>query len=183
MLIFEQKTLITMASQTIFLHLNTGHPTPLNRPFISGSIIYFLSNSYNGVPDSKVSHDNSSVNLINGDDVLLHISIRRKENRIIFNTYRNGAWDQNYQQIGLQSVLSGPGATIKVAATNDAYHISFDENPRNRGNVHTYKKRINANATAVDYWANAGQTRVFSNPLIVQVYDPARRGVFISSFF
>lgn len=163
-----------MADQYIFLKLN-GRAS-LNKPFGTGSTIVFLSTAYDATPDSGPKLDNTSVNLVHEKDVLLTISIRRAENRILFSTFQNGAWERNPPVTPLKDVFSGPGAIIKVRATSSSYEISFDESPT----VHTYKKRINADATAVSYGID-NQRSVFSNPVIVEVFDPPRSGVFISS--
>jgi len=160
-----------MTSQRIFLRLNAP-PARLSRPFAAGSLIEFLSSSFDGVPDTNPATDNTSVNLVHGSDTLLHISIRRGLNLIVFNTSRNGRWDPNPQTTPLANVFSGPGATIRVIATNTSYQISFDGSPV----VHTYHKRINANATAISYLIQ-NDRRVFSNPLIVDVFDPRRSGL------
>lgn len=163
-----------MANQYIFLKLN--ETASLDKPFATGSTIVFLSTAYDATPDSGPKRDNSSVNLIHEEDILLTISIRRAENRIILGTRQNGVWEPNPPETPLKDVFTGPGAIIEVRATSSSYEISFDESPT----VHTYKKRINADATAVSYEID-NQRPVFSNPLIAEVFDPPRSGVFISS--
>lgn len=164
-----------MADQLIFLQLKSGQ-VKLNKPFTAGSTIYFLSTAFDGTPEPGPKLDNTSVNLRHGDDYLLHISIRRVEKRIYFNTFRNGAWDKNPQAVNLENVFSGPGAVIKVKASDTSYEISFDESPT----VHTFKKRINGDATTVSYGIE-NQRPVFSNPIIAQIFYPRTSGVFISS--
>lgn len=160
-----------MASQWIFLGRNAG-PAKLNRPLYPGSSVYFVSTLFDPNPDTSAEIDNASVNLVNGQDILLHISIRRVQGLIVLDTRRGNTWDQKLQEISLKGVFTGPGAIIKVTVTNTTYDISFDNSP----NIHTYPKRINAIATAVSYSENK-QRPVFSTPIGVGIFD---QGVFIS---
>lgn len=160
-----------MASQWLFLGLNAP-PAKLNKPFYPGQSIYFVSTSSDPKPDPSPYIDNSNVNLLNGKDILLHISIRRVENRIIFDTKRGDTWDEKHQVIDLKGVFSGPGAIIRVDSNANSYDVSFNNSPT----IHTFPKRINADATAVSYEANE-QRRVFSDPVVAEVFD---NGVFIS---
>lgn len=134
--------------------------------------IYFVSTSFDSNSDPKPVIDNSSVNLVRGDDILLHISVRRAEKRIIFDTRRGNTWDEKLQVIDLKDVFTGPGAIIRVDSNASSYDVSFNNSPR----IHTFPKRIDANATAVSYSAN-DQRRVFSDPIVALVFD---NGEFIS---
>ena len=163
-----------MANQYIFLKLS--ETASLDKPFATGSTIVFLSPAYDATPDSGPKHDNSSVNLVHEKDILLTISIRRAENRIILATRQNGVWEPNPPETPLKGVFAGPGAIIRVTSTPSSFEVSFDASRT----VHTYLKRINADATAVSYQID-NQRPVFSNPLIAEVFDPPRSGVFISS--
>lgn len=165
---------ISMANQRIFLQLHKPS-TKLQRPFAAGATIVFLSTSFDGNPDKPLHLDNTSVNLEHGNDILLQISIRRGDNRIDLDTFRNGRWDRNLQSISLSKVFSGPGATIGITATTNSYEITFDGSPV----IHTFKKRIDVNATAISYRID-NERRVFSDPLIVEVFDPRVSGQFIS---
>lgn len=160
-----------MASQWIFLGLNDS-ATKLAHPFSPGQSIYFVSTSFDSNPDPNPVIDNSSVNLVFGDDILLHISVRRRENRIIFDTRRGNTWDNKLQVIDIKDVFPGPGAIIRVDSNASSYDVSFNNSAR----IHTFPKRIDANATAVSYNAN-DQRRVFSNPIVALVFD---NGEFIS---
>lgn len=160
-----------MASQWLFLELNAP-PAKLNNPLTPGQSIYFVSTSYDSEPDPSLHRDYTSFNLVNGKDILLHISIRRGEDRIVLDTKRDDTWDDNLQVIDLKGVFSGPGAIIKVDENATSYDVSFNNSPT----IHTFPKRINANATAVSYNA-VEQIRVFSDPVVAEVFD---NGVFIS---
>lgn len=166
---------ISMSLQRIFLQYNAP-ATRLYTPFAAGSLIEFLSTSFDGNPDGDRNLDNTNVNLVRGSDILLHISIRRGHNFIVFNTQRNGRWDPNPQTIPLTNVFSGPGATISVTSTATSYRIRFDGSHT----VHTYNKRISADATAVSYRVDNNLRSVLSNLLIVDIYGAQKAGQFIS---
>lgn len=159
-----------MASQHLFIRLNSP-PASLIRPLVSGSSVHFLSNSFDGEPHPRPhpTIDESSVNLVRGNDILLHIGIRRIENRIVLDTRRGNSWDQNLQVIDLRGAFPGPGASIKVNTVGDHYEISFSGHSR----VFIYDKRILADATSVSYLSSAGTKPVFSNPLDVRVFYSA----------
>lgn len=164
-----------MASQRTFLKLHSTS-TKLERPFAAGATIIFVSTEFDGRPDKPLHLDNTSVNLEHGNDILLQISIRRGDNRIDLDTFRNGKWDRNVQSISLSGVFSPPGAIIGVTATTDSYEITFNESHV----IHTFKKRIHVNATAVSYRID-NERRVFSNPIYIEVFAPIITGQFISS--
>lgn len=160
-----------MASQWIFLERNAD-PAKLNSPLYPGSSVYFVSTSFDQNPDPSAVLDNTSVNLENGQDILLHISIRRVAGVIVLDTRRGNTWDEKLQEISLKDVFPGPGAIIKVTVTNTAFDIAFNNSP----NIHSFPKRINAIATAVSYNENK-QRPAFSNPIAAGIFN---QGVFIS---
>lgn len=155
-----------MASQWIFQGIN-AKPTKLDKEFVPGSAIFFVSTFFDPNPDPSGSIDNSSFNLVNGNDILLHISTRREQGQIILDTRRGDTWDQKHEVINLKGLFPGPGAIVRINATVHTYEISFN----NSQNIHTFNKRINANATAVSYGLNEKQRAVYSNPVVVQVYE------------
>ena len=152
-----------MADQRIFLQLQAG-PAKLNKPFTAGSTIYFLSTAFDATPEPGPKIDNTSLNLLLGDDWLLHISFRRVEKQILLNHYRNGGWGSP-KVLSLENVFSGPGAVIKVKATHTSYEISFNES----STTHTFNRRINDDATTVTYGTNGGRS-VFSDPVIAEIF-------------
>lgn len=160
-----------MAKQWLFLEANAP-PAKLKEPLTSGQSVIIVSTRYDSNPDPQSNTDLTSVNLISGNDVPFHISIRRKENRIVFDTRRGETWDRNYQVIDLKGVFSGSGAIIKIASNDKSYDVSFD----NSSTIHTFPKRIDADATKVSYEAN-NESLVFSDPIVAGVFD---NGVFIS---
>lgn len=157
-----------MATQHLTLR-NNNLPSPLDRPFFVGKTLNFQSSSLNLEPDHKVHIDNSNVNLHWGNNILLHISIRRAENRIIFDTQRGSAWDDRLEVIPLRGVFTGRRPTIGVVARANSYDIFFDGR-----RLHSYTKRIIADATAISYRTNPNQSLVFSNPIEVDVFEPGQ---------
>ena len=164
-----------MASQWIFQGIN-AKATKLNKEFVPGASIFFVSTFFDPKPDTSGEIDNSSFNLLNGNDILLHISTRRAQGQIVLDTRRGDTWDSKLEIIDLKGVFPGPGAIVRINATAKSYEISFN----NSKNIHIYNKRINANATAVSYGLNEKQRAVYSNPVVVQVYE---NGMFFFVFF
>lgn len=162
-----------MASQWIFQSIN-AKATELNKEFVPGASIFFVSTFFDPVPDPSGKIDNSSFNLVNGNDILLHISTRREQGQIVLDTRRGDHWDSKLEVIDLKGVFPGPGAIVRINATATSYEISFNNSPT----IHTFAKRINANATAVSYGLNEKQRAVYSNPVVVQVYE---NGMFFKS--
>lgn len=153
-------------------------PARFDRLFAAGSTIQFWSSSYDGNPEPPANLDITSINLEHGHDILLQISIRRGDNRIDLDTFRTGRWDRNPQSISLTNVFSGPSATFRITATatSNSYQISFDQSPV----IHTFRKRINVNATAASYTTH-NQRSVFSSMMPAAIFGAARSGQFISS--
>lgn len=153
-----------MAKQWLFLEANAP-PANLNEPLTSGQTVIIVSTRYNSDPNPESKRDLTSINLISGNDVPFHISIRRDENRILFDTRRGNTWDTNYQVIDLKGVFSEPGAIITIASKATSYEISFGNSPT----IHTYPKRIDADATKISYEANT-ESLVFSDPIAAGVF-------------
>lgn len=162
-----------MASQWIFQGIN-AKPTELNKEFIPGSSIFFVSTLFDPKPDPSGKGDNSSFNLVNGNDILLHISTRREQGQIVLDTRRGDHWDDKLEKIDLKGVFPGPGAIVRINATAKTYEISLN----NSHKIHIFNKRIDANATAVSYGLNEKQRAVYSNPVVVQVFE---NGMFVLS--
>nr|AGC12988.1 galectin-like protein [Peltigera membranacea] len=155
-----------MASQWIFQKIN-DKPTKLARPLVAGSSIFFTSTSFDPKPDPSAAIDNSSFNLEDEKNVLLHISTRRGKGEIVLDTKRGDTWDNKLQKIDLKDISTGSDLVIRVTVTAKSYDISFNNSPK----IYTFDKRIEANATAVSYGLNKGQRAVYSNPVVIQVFD------------
>lgn len=82
-----------------------GHELKFDRPIGDGGSIVFYSTCINLVPDFGHNIDNTSVNVLSADkDTLLHISIRRAENAIVFNSQMHGGGWQQEERVRLPNV-------------------------------------------------------------------------------
>lgn len=152
----------------MFYLLPLSQTVNLKSEFIADGIIVFQSATLDLNPSKTGTNtiDNTAVNLLNSGDNLLHISIRRPENAIVFNTLpANGNWGTE-ERVTLQGKFVGPNTTITVYDHGDRYQILCDYHT-----VHYYTKRIKKNVTSVSYTINQGQTPPFSNPLAVTTYS------------
>lgn len=123
-----------------------------------------VSTSYDPTPDTTVSLDSAGFYFTKDRDVLLSISIRRHQNRIIFNTRQGGTWGRE-QLVVLQDVFPGPRAIIHVTANTTTYNISINDS----SNIHTFTKVIQGDPTGVLYFENNSKP-AFSNPVITAVF-------------
>jgi Galactoside-binding lectin len=140
----------------------------LKAEFKAEGIVVFQSASLDLSPSKTGTNslDNTAINLMSNEgDYLLHISIRRPENAIVFNSMpANGNWGTE-ERVTLQGKFVGPNTTIMVYDHGDRYQILFDYHT-----VHYFVKRIKKNATNISYSINKDQTPPFSNPLAVSTY-------------
>lgn len=157
-----------MASQWIFLERTVSAPelysTSLDKPFAPGESITFVSTSYDPTADTTVGLDSAGFYFTKENDVLLSISIRRAQGRVLFNTRRGGNWG-NKQFVDLQDVFPGPRAIIHVTANATTYNISFNES----SNIHTFNKVIQGDLTGLLYFESNSRP-VLSNPVITAVF-------------
>ncbi|KAA8893847.1 galectin [Sphaerosporella brunnea] len=152
----------------MFYLLNLDQTVKLSQEFKPDGIIVFHSAILDLNPSKTGTSeiDNTAINLKHGNDILLHISIRRKENAVVFNSKTaNGNWGAE-ERIVLKGAFSGPNTTITVYNHGDRFQILFDYHT-----VHYYNKRIQANADNVSYNRNPDQTPPFSNPLAFSTYS------------
>jgi hypothetical protein len=111
--------------------------------------------------------DNTAFNLLDkAGDILLHISFRRPENAIVFNTCpKNGGWGKE-ERVTLSGTFIGADTTVTVYDHGNRYQILIDYHT-----VHYYEKRINQPTSCVSYTINENQTPPFSNPIAVSTYS------------
>lgn len=139
------------------------NPTSLDKPFTPGQSITFVSTSFDPTADTTAAIDSAGFYFTKGKDVLLSISVRRYQKRLIFNSRQEGTWGHE-QSIGLQDVFSGPRAIIHVIANATQYNISIS----NSSIIHTFTKVIQGDPTGVLYFEN-NSNPAFSNPVIAAV--------------
>ncbi|KAF8462358.1 concanavalin A-like lectin/glucanase domain-containing protein [Kalaharituber pfeilii] len=109
--------------------------------------------------------DCSNLNLLNhSDDILLHMSFRRQENTIVFNTRRNGKWESEEREV-LTGVASGGVTNVMVYDHGDRYQILIDGRT-----VHYFTKRYHEPATQVRYCKNP-QGLLLSDPIVVKQFQ------------
>lgn len=139
----------------------------LNEPLKTDSLVVFQSASLDLKPSQTGNQiDNSALNLLDQqNNVMLHISIRRTENAIVFNSREhNGNWGKE-ERVTLKDRFVGPNVTVTVYDHGDRYQILIDYRT-----VYYYNKRIRGDCTTCSYSMNQGQSPVFSNPIAVNTY-------------
>lgn len=167
-----------MADQWIILPPTTLTPlvsTKVDQPLVPGSSVTFVSSSYNPKPNTDLRIDGAGFNLINGDDILLHISVRRAQNQINFHSRRGITWDAE-RGIKLSGIFSGPSAVINVSVTPTTYEVSFN----NSSVKHAVPKAIPGDPIAISYYEDEHREHIFSNPVIAALF---LHGVYIVSFY
>lgn len=167
-----------MADQWIILPPTTLTPlvsTKVDQPLVPGSSVTFVSSSYNPKPNTDLRIDGAGFNLINGDDILLHISVRRAQNQISFHSRRGNTWDAE-RGIKLSGIFSGPSAVINVSVTPTTYEVSFN----NSSVKHAVPKAIPGDPIAISYYEDEHREHTFSNPVIAALF---LHGVYIVSFY
>ncbi|KAM0433636.1 hypothetical protein ACHAQK_009254 [Fusarium lateritium] len=143
--------------------LSLGESLSFEKVFDAGTFILFYSPTYNLLPDRNVNTDNTSLNIHSAKgDHLLHISFRRAENQIAFNSKpTDSSWGPE-ERVSLQGVFSKTDATIGVRLEADFYNIYIDDSI-----IHTYKKRIIKDAHNLSY--STASESLFTNPIEVEV--------------
>ncbi|KAF5536590.1 galectin [Fusarium napiforme] len=149
--------------------LQLGNSIIFDKVFEAGTFITFYSETYKPVPDKNVDVDNTSLNIQSlDDDYLLHISFRRAENQIVFNSFpvtpETLEWGPE-DRVSLQGVFSKTDARVSVRLEANHYKVYVDDSI-----IHTYKKRIIKDAQRISYRTNSES--VFTNPITVEVLAP-----------
>ncbi|KAM0207632.1 hypothetical protein ACHAPQ_009547 [Fusarium lateritium] len=148
--------------------LSLGESLSFEKVFDAGTFILFYSPTYNLLPDRNVNTDNTSLNIHSAKgDHLLHISFRRAENQIAFNSKpTDSSWGPE-ERVSLQGVFSKTDATIGVRLEADFYNIYIDDSI-----IHTYKKRIIKDAHNLSY--STASESLFTNPIEVEASTTKR---------
>ncbi|KAH7106383.1 hypothetical protein BKA62DRAFT_293475 [Auriculariales sp. MPI-PUGE-AT-0066] len=133
------------------------------RPIGDGGSVQFYSNTVNLVSDFSNYIDNTSINIESSDgDTLLHVSVRRVENAIVFNSLSKGGEWGTEERVALLGVFERTDATFTVRLNGAEWHILVDGRP-----IKTYHQRIHKPAVTASYRSN--NRPVFSDPLLVTV--------------
>ena len=152
----------------VFYLLPITQTVTLKTPFKAENIIVFQSAKLDLTPSTGPGIDNTAVNILDAlGDVLLHISIRRKEDAIVLNSRpANGIWGQE-ERVPLKGLfVDAPNTTITVYDHGDRYQVLIDYKT-----IYYFVKRIQKNGTAVLYSINPDQISPFSDTLAVTTYD------------
>ncbi|KAH7907333.1 galectin [Hygrophoropsis aurantiaca] len=140
----------------------------LKNEFKQECIVDFQSAKLDLKPQSLGANqiDNTSINLLSSkNDVLLHVSIRRAENAIVFNAHEaDQDWGKE-ERVQLEGRFTGPDTVITVVDHGDRYQILTDYRT-----AHYFTKRIKMNANQLSYMINKNQISPFSDTLACQVY-------------
>ena len=139
------------------------------------SVILLESSSVDlSTPDSKIDMTQISIKDAN-DDTIFHISIRRGQGEIIFNSKLDGSWGEE-ERIPIGSRFENEeGATILIHDQGNGYEVSIDW-------VHAlwFAKRADGR-TAQSIWYGLGDkqgTSTLSEDLEVRTY-PSMKALFL----
>lgn len=165
LLILSQK-FPKMASQQLNLTVNAP-ASSLNVPFGPGQTIIFTSNGLNLTQDTSGPQDNSNVNITNGNDILLTVSVRRVENRIVCDTRRGTTWDNKFEVVAFKGTFQGNIPSITITNTATEFIISFDNRIQ-----HHFRHRIQVNGTGIQYKSTEKGHRIFSDIINAVVLTP-----------
>jgi hypothetical protein len=150
------------------LHLD--EVVTFDKPLVPGGSVVFRSSSIDRLPDTKAYIDNTSVNLLSAEgDHLLHVSIRRAQNRIVFNARLDSEqWDDAKEEwVPLFGVFQQTDATITARVQDKSYDVLIDGST-----VYTFAKRIDKDVKAITYRTNGLSASVFADHLDVTVTTP-----------
>ncbi|KAF8550243.1 hypothetical protein OG21DRAFT_442115 [Imleria badia] len=123
--------------------LDIGNHVYMGSDITTDGIIAFWPVSYDRTPDLKHGADNTSLNLWDNDsNLLLHISFRRVENAIVFNTKTNAKGWGREERVPLDGKIATPAnqTAIMVFDFGNYYHILIGYRT-----VHSYNKRLFGN--------------------------------------
>ncbi|PVF99324.1 galectin [Serendipita vermifera] len=139
----------------------------LNSELKKDGIVIFQSSKLdlNPSPTGKRNPDLTSLRLINENDILLAIGIRRAENTITFTSYLNNTWG-NMETISLHSLFRTNNPTIMVYDHGDHFQILIDYHT-----VKYFTKRSPKVVTSLGYYINPEQISPFSNPIAANTYS------------
>ncbi|KAF9236897.1 hypothetical protein BU15DRAFT_49453 [Melanogaster broomeanus] len=106
--------------------LKIGGTVGLNADLTTDGIIIFRSASLDLTPVNNAGIDNASINLNDGNgNRLLHVSFRRAENAIVFNTSTNEGWGPE-ERVALGGKFFKPDITLMVYDHGDRFQILID---------------------------------------------------------
>ena len=140
----------------------------LSSPLTNDSLVILHSQELNPTPEPQAHIDNTNVNFYNEEgNNILHISFRRVEKQIVFNTAPDGVSWEREERVGLSDVLLRNDTFIVVYDHGDRYQILVDGRT-----VHHFNKRYGGEGVEVSYEVNKyTQNPIFSHTIDVQPVD------------
>ena len=145
--------------------LQVGAVVYFRKKITSDGIIILRSSTV----DLFNSGPNTAINLLNtSGQLILHISFRRDENVIVFNTHRRGRWEVE-ERVGFQASFTSedghiqPSPSIAICDHGDRFQVMI-----NYHTIHYFMKRFLDNAAAISYQSE--NKSLFSDNLDVNVY-------------
>ena len=131
----------------VFYLLELGKTVHLEEDLTAGEIAIFQSSTLDLTPPKGgPPNEGTVIDFVRDGDILLHISIRRKEGVIVFNSKPAGADWEKEERIPLAGALHAPHTTIMVYDHGDRFHILTDYHT-----LHVFHKRIYKNAKGFHY--------------------------------
>jgi hypothetical protein len=149
------------------LHLDEA--ITLDKALPVGSTVTFRARSIDLLPDTKAYIDNTSVNLLSADgDHVLHVSIRRAENRFCFNASEGRDGWGTEESVPLFGVFGQQtDAIISILVGASEFAVSVDDEP-----IYTFKARSTKEVKTLEYHTNGLSNSVFPEHIDVTVTTP-----------
>ena len=140
----------------------------LSSPLTNDSLVILHSQELNPTPEPQAHIDNTNVNFYNEEgNNILHISFRRVEKQIVFNTAPEGNNWEREERVPLSGKLRRNDTYVIVWDQGDYYQVFIDG-----FNAKRFTKRYGGNGVAVSYEVNEyTQNPIFSHTIDVQPVD------------
>ena len=146
--------------------LAIGRTCTLPKPLARGDVLKFSSDTVTLTSFGDEEQDNTSVNLLSGeDDVLLTISFRRPTETVFYNSRLHGVdWGPGEHGSFRGCFQNGP-ASVEVTDTTSSFDIVINGTLR-----HVYQKRILRPTVRVCYWKDQQvPSTMFASDLVVSI--------------
>lgn len=141
--------------------LAVGETVALQRAIEPGGIVAFYSATCNTDPSNGIS----VIDLLDdSENILLHMSLRPKDNVIVFNSRLKGAaWGEG-ETAQFQGAFIPPSFNVTIYDHGDQYQILFSYQT-----IHYYKKKINGIVSNVTYYVQQDPP-IFADVMVLATY-------------
>ncbi|KAI1173331.1 hypothetical protein F4777DRAFT_581010 [Nemania sp. FL0916] len=144
-----------------------GDTVALSSALRDGDVVSFIAESTTLKPDSSPNGDNTSLNLVSGDDdYLVHISIRRGNQTVVLNSRSaDGNWgsEETFNFDG--SFVDGSSSVVTVTLKGSNFLIAIEGKLR-----YTYARRIDKTVKGLRYARNGDMTTaIFGDSITAQI--------------